>query len=582
MSRASSLRQTLGLSSNQSLEVLSIEPSGDCLYDCIHALISRSHDITHFSSSPLLLLHDSGIRETSMPIPSSQTMREYVANQLGQDQFDSYQMYASAGVEDYSWMASKDAPKNLEELKEFAKRSGKRHGPGQCLWADEYALRVISDGLQLSILIVDDQAQRGRGPTKRKRDNADADADGRFISIGLHNCAVILHRSRREHFNGVVIDGSGTFDPRYSSVASLWPMIYPTIGTTNQSNQKTDSHGDSKVSAADTASTKNAREATQQSMGRFFCGCAGFSNSNWVGIENFYPIKLVGHNSDRQLGHYQEHFSTVEVNSTFYGVPSESTVLKWKSLCSKAFQLVVKVPKGVTHERERLESTTLIHFMTRMNPLRENLVCILIQCPRTLVVDVSQLDQLKSHLKEGASWYLGHVAFEFRNSTSFHDANVREFLCENKWTLVIHPDSLERSTIGSSVSGRGESDLVEYEPQRLSAFTSTFSLMSSIIYIRLHGTNDEHRGEYNPNQLGEISEQIHNWRMQGFDIYCFFLNDLEPTSPINGGDGQHHRWAAMPKNAKQLEKLVFDLANEQIPDAPKKPKATLLNYFSKK
>ena len=578
MSRASSLRQTLHLSSNQSLEVLSIEPSGDCLYDCIHALISRSHDRAHFSSSPLL--HHNGTSETLLPIPSSQTMREYVANQLGQDQFESYQMYASAGVEEYSWMLSKDAPKNLEELKEFAKQSGKRHGPGKCLWADEYALRVISDGLQLSILILDDQAQRGRGSAKRKRDNDDA--DGRFISIGTYRCAVILHRSRREHFNGVVIDGSGTFDPRFSSCASLWPMVSSTIGTTKQSIQSNDS--ESQVSTAiSTNNPKNALDATQQSMGQFFCGCAGFSNSNWVGIENFYPIKLVGHNSDRQLGHYQEHFSTVELNSTFYGIPSESTVLKWKSLFSKTFQLVVKVPKGVTHEHDRLDGTTLVHFLTRMKPLKEHLVCILIQCPRALVVDVSQLDQMKSDLKEGASWYSGHVAFEFRNSTSFHDADVREFFSENKWTLVIHPDSLERCTIGSSVSGRGDSDLVEYEPQRLSSFASTCLLTSGIMYLRLHGTNDEHRGEYNPNQLGEISEQIHNWRVQGLDVYCFFLNDLEPTSSMNSDDGQYyHRWAAMPKNAKQLEKLVFGLANEKIPDAPKKPKATLLNFFSKK
>jgi hypothetical protein len=38
----------------------------------------------------------------------------------------------------------------------------------------------------------------------------------------------------------------------------------------------------------------------------------------------------------------------------------------------------------------------------------------------------------------------------------------------------------------------------------------------------------------------------------------------------------------MPKNAKQLEKLVFELSKEEIPDAPTKPKATLLNFFTKK
>ena len=44
----------------------------------------------------------------------------------------------------------------------------------------------------------------------------------------------------------------------------------------------------------------------------FLCGCAGFANSKWVG--NFYPSKLVGSGSSRQLDHYQQHFPVVEMN----------------------------------------------------------------------------------------------------------------------------------------------------------------------------------------------------------------------------------------------------------------------------
>ena len=569
MSRSSSLRQSLQLSPNHSLEVLSIEASGDCFYDCVHALITKGDEAGRFSNSPLFRRKNN---ESSSSTPSPQTMRDYVADQMTSEQFDSYQMYAQAGVDEYTWMLRNDAPKNLQEMRDFARRSGKEYGPGKCLWADEFSLRKISDGLHLTILILDDQVQRGMGSMKRKRGDSDGiQADGRFVSIGNYNRAVILHRSRREHYNGVIIGGSHTFDIRDSPVSALWPTV-----VTNTQNDNKELKNKKCVSD---------NKPKKESIGKFYCGCAGFSNSNWVG--NFYPKNIVGHNSDRQLNHYQEHFSTVELNSTFYGMPLESTVLKWKRLCSKSFQLVAKAPKGVTHEHETLNDSALVCFLSRMKPLKEILACVLIQCPRTLIVDVSQLHQMKISLEQGARWYSGHLAFEFRNRTTFYNTSIRKFIAQNKWTFVVHPDSLERSTIGTSVHGRGLADLVQYEPQPLSQFAFTCSLSSDsrIVYVRLHGTNDEHRGEYNVIQLKEISEQVHNWRMEGLDVYCFFLNDLEPSSltPSPKCCADHsEKWPAMPKNAKQLEKLVFDLANEQIPSAPKKPKATLQNFFTKK
>jgi hypothetical protein len=83
-------------------------------------------------------------------------------------------------------------------------------------------------------------------------------------------------------------------------------------------------------------------------------------------------------------------------------------------------------------------------------------------------------------------------------------------------------------------------------------------------------------------------------------VFAFFLNDLEPTptqqspskkqqqssfpqfSPLKQKSQPCDGWCAMPKNAKQLESIVYQLSNESIPDAPKKPKTTLHNFFSGK
>ena len=67
----------------------------------------------------------------------------------------------------------------MDELKQFARKSGKsfNRGPGKCYWADEFALRTISDWLQMTILIIDDEAIRGSngkvGGRKRKLDDTD-------------------------------------------------------------------------------------------------------------------------------------------------------------------------------------------------------------------------------------------------------------------------------------------------------------------------------------------------------------------------------------------------------------------------
>lgn len=204
-------------------------------------------------------------------------------------------------------------------------------------------------------------------------------------------------------------------------------------------------------------------------------------------------------------------------------------------------------------------------------------------------------------LNEEASWYHGHLAFEFRNEDTYYNKDVREFLAKHDDSLVLHPDSLGRSTIGNTSLGREEySNLPQYAPQEMSNLvTATGNIQSSFVYLRLHGSNDEHRGEYTMSQLEEVAEQIHCWRIDGRNVFAFFLNDLEPTpttlqqspskkkhqessSPLRQKLQPWDGWCAMPKNAKQLEFIVYRLSNEAIPDAPKKPKTTLLNFFSGK
>eukprot|EP00986_Skeletonema_menzelii_P000456 scaffold128_cov140-Skeletonema_menzelii.AAC.32 len=477
MSRESALRATLRLPDDLSLRVISVPPSGDCLYDCIHALLKIKNDVSAASNyvpskSPLIAGLKVKSTDDSSTTITPQEMRDHVADQLSSEQFDLYKMFASANVEDYAWMSLPKSPQSLEELKQFARISGKDAGAGKCLWADEFALSTISDGLRITLLIIDDQASRGGGRGRKYLAAETETTDGRFISIGDYSHCVLLHRTRRQHYNAVIVGDCPVLSVETlpASLYMLWPKTKTSSVPSERSSNAAMSKESNKVLDSTTTKRKTASQssASQPPLGNCYVGCAGFASASWVG--NFYPKALVGSNSDRQIDYYQQHFSTVEINSTFYGTPSESTVAKWKQQFAKSFKLVVKSPKWLTHESSELDCAVLSPFMERMEPLGDILTCILIQCPRKIAVDVSQLEQLRQQLQdESCCWYKGRIAIEIRNESSYNDRSVRDFILSNaNWTLVVHPDSIGRATVGTTVSGRGNDLLGSYVPEKLS------------------------------------------------------------------------------------------------------------------
>mmetsp|Transcript_26097 Transcript_26097/g.58823 ORF Transcript_26097/g.58823 Transcript_26097/m.58823 type:complete len:164 (+) Transcript_26097:189-680(+) len=96
MSRATTIRQTLRLDESIGLEVITVEANGDCLYMCVMTLLGRQN-----------LLNDSSAKVNVPPLlraSTSQSLRDYVANKLTQEQFDLYKMYAAAGLDEYRFI----------------------------------------------------------------------------------------------------------------------------------------------------------------------------------------------------------------------------------------------------------------------------------------------------------------------------------------------------------------------------------------------------------------------------------------------------------------------------------------------
>ena len=206
MSRGGGLARTLQIPAEGSLQVRAVPPSGDCFYEAMGILLPELD------------------RPTCLATP--QAMRELVANRMTQELFELYSMYAMAGVEDFAWMNHHRAPRDLEGLRAYAKRSGKAEGAGQCLWADEHALQTIASEASVTLLIIDEQATSSRGSRSgRRRSVNDQGPDGRFLAIGHHSACVVLHRSRRQHYNAVIINDMPVIQFTDLPVATraLWP-----------------------------------------------------------------------------------------------------------------------------------------------------------------------------------------------------------------------------------------------------------------------------------------------------------------------------------------------------------------------
>lgn len=176
---------------------------------------------------------------------------------------------------------------------------------------------------------------------------------------------------------------------------------------------------------------------------RFLVGTSGFAYDEWVGP--FYPRSLAGQRHE-WLGYYAEHFPTVEINSSFYRMPTEPMVRAWSEKAKGlAFEFALKVPQTVTHEhmvngdlanaRRDLDA-----FLAVLAPLRERLGPLLFQLSPFFRFSERGLETLGEMLAQARAAGAA-VAAEFRHS-SWLDRETRELRFEAKRALKRHDAAL--------------------------------------------------------------------------------------------------------------------------------------------
>ena len=122
-----------------------------------------------------------------------------------------------------------------------------------------------------------------------------------------------------------------------------------------------------------------------------YIGTSGFSYDDWVGP--YYPQGL---KKTDWLAFYAQEFSTVELNSSYYGIPTTFSMERMAAKTPEGFQFTVKAHQDMTHKRENNEAV-FVQFNAALKPLIDQgkFGCVLAQFPNSFHNTPDSLDYLK-------------------------------------------------------------------------------------------------------------------------------------------------------------------------------------------
>ncbi len=216
-------------------------------------------------------------------------------------------------------------------------------------------------------------------------------------------------------------------------------------------------------------------------------GTSGWVYKHWRNV--FYPEGL------RPAGwfaYYAQHFNTVEINNSFYRLPSADTFDAWRDQAPPGFLYAVKASRYLTHLKKLIDpEEPLARFFERASRLGRTLGPVLYQLPPHWQVNVERFEHFLSVLPAGYT----HVV-EFRDAS---------WLIEDIFALM------ERYGVAHCIHDMHPLKV----PPRVTAPPA---------YIRFHG-DIAHAGNYPAATLETWAHRLDGWQSQGLDVYAYFNND---------------------------------------------------------
>jgi uncharacterized protein YecE (DUF72 family) len=218
-------------------------------------------------------------------------------------------------------------------------------------------------------------------------------------------------------------------------------------------------------------------------------GTSGFHYRHWVGP--FYPPKTA---TAKMLQHYIQHFDTLELNNSFYRLPTIEAFECWRDSTPKNFVFAVKASRFITHNKKLQDPEhALDNLLPRAEHLGNKLGPILFQLPPKWKINAARLEGLLEILPREHRY-----AFEFR---------------ELSWMTPEICRILRRFNAAFCI----------YE---LAGYHTPLEITADFSYIRLHGpAAGKYQGSYSDQKLREWAVWIEQQSRELKAIYVYFDND---------------------------------------------------------
>ena len=235
-----------------------------------------------------------------------------------------------------------------------------------------------------------------------------------------------------------------------------------------------------------------------RNLGKIYIGTSGFTYKSWNAA--FYPKDLV---KRLQLEFYASQFPTVEINATFYRLPSEKMVRGWADRVPREFKYALKGSRFITHMKKLANlGDGLDNYFQRIRPMKSSIGVILWQLPPMLQKDLPRLEAFLSDVRP----YGYRHAVEFRHQSWYENNEAFDLLRRHKASHV------SLSTLNMPMN---------------------LTVTSDLVYIRFHGLKGGFAHDYTREELAPWARFCSEQSREGRTVYAYFNNDVNVRAPEN-------------------------------------------------
>jgi uncharacterized protein YecE (DUF72 family) len=284
---------------------------------------------------------------------------------------------------------------------------------------------------------------------------------------------------------------------------------------------------------------------------KYHIGCTGWSLKDWVG--NFFTDDA---KPEEFLKQYSSVFNAVEGNTTFYNIPTQETLKKWRRSTPDGFKFCFKFHRSITHEKRLdVDEGELLRFIETFDPMADRLGPFHIQLPPNFSPD--EFGRLEKMIGLLPSSY--HYAVEVRHPDFFNHG--RE---EHRLNRLLKSYSIDRVIFDTrKLHGMNSNESTVLEAKKKKPKVPVrFDNTSARPFVRFVGSNDPVANEP---YLKEWAIVVADWIREGLHPYFF------PHTPDK---------ISQPKNARRFHQLLSDLLDlDPMPAWPSERQSQQMNLF---